>query len=169
MTTVISMVENYNIFFILGLICVQIILLFLIWFNFLETRRLKGRIRRLTETGEGHDLTAVLERFHDLSAIKMDIERLQERVADLQVGYEQCYSRLGLVRFSAFPDTGSDLSFALALLTREGNGFILTSIYARDENRVYVKPVVAGRATTYRLSEEEEKAMGIALGIYNNE
>lgn len=164
MEVLVSLLENYYIYFLLGLLGVQFLLLLLLWYNFAELRRLKGRIRRLIDTGSGHDLVELLERCRDLGQIQRSLEQLQEKAADLQVGLEKSFSRMGLVRFNAFNDISSDLSFALALLSREGNGIILTSIYSRDDTRVFIKPVQDGRATN-RLSEEEEKALAIALGL----
>jgi len=160
----VSLLENYYIYFLLGLLGVQFLLLLLLWYNFAELRRLKGRIRRLIDTGSGNDLAELLERCRDLGHMQRSLEQLQEKAADLQVGLEKSFNRAGLVRFNAFSDISSDLSFALALLSREGNGFILTSIYSRDDTRVFIKPVQDGRATN-RLSEEEEKALAIALGL----
>ncbi|MGI9860651.1 DUF4446 family protein [Moorella naiadis] len=159
-----SLLMPYYAPILIGLLVLQVVLLLWLWHSQAELRRLNGRIRRLAETGEGQDLAEVLGRFHDLGEVRKTLDGLQQKVADLQVGFESCLSRMGLIRFNAFPDTGSDLSFALALLNREGNGFILTSLYARDETRVFVKPVQEGRSR-YRLSEEEEKALAMALGL----
>ncbi len=49
--------------------------------------------------------------------------------------------RIGFVRYNAFDDVGSDQSYALALLTKEGDGVVLTSIYSREETRTYGKAV----------------------------
>jgi hypothetical protein len=51
--------------------------------------------------------------------------------------------RVGFVRFNAFSDVGSDLSYALALLNRDGDGVVLSSIYSREETRTYGKAVTA--------------------------
>jgi len=70
--------------------------------------------------------------------------------------------KVGMVRFNAFEDTGSDLSFALALLDRKKNGVVLASIYGRNESRIYAKPIVGGQST-YHLSAEEKAALDKAL------
>lgn len=168
MASLYSFLSPYYAPILAGLLILQVGFLFWLLYCQAEIRRLNRRIRRLVETGEGQDLVQVLERFHDLGEVREALDRLQERVADLRVGFEGCLSRMGLVRFNAFPDTGSDLSFALALLTHEGSGFILTSLYARDETRVFIKPVQDGRSR-YRLSEEEEKALAVALGLLTPE
>ena len=50
---------------------------------------------------------------------------------------------LGFVRYNAFPDVGSDLSYALALLNRDGDGVVVSSIWSREETRTYGKAVTA--------------------------
>jgi len=49
--------------------------------------------------------------------------------------------KIGFLRFNAFSDVGSDLSYAIALLNEEGDGVVLTSIYSREETRTYGKAV----------------------------
>ncbi|KLU59136.1 hypothetical protein CEB3_c41200 [Peptococcaceae bacterium CEB3] len=71
--------------------------------------------------------------------------------------------KAALVRFNAFPNMGSDLSFSLALLNEEGSGLVLSSINSRDESRVYAKPLVQGESR-YPLIGEEREAIAKALG-----
>jgi hypothetical protein len=68
---------------------------------------------------------------------------------------------LRIVRFNAFEDTGSDLSFAVALLDADYNGVVLSSIFGRNESRTYAKPVVAGQSS-YFLTNEEKEALDMA-------
>ena len=42
------------------------------------------------------------------------------------------FGRIGLVRFNPFEDTGGNQSFALALLDGRGDGFVVSSLHARD-------------------------------------
>ncbi|BDE06428.1 hypothetical protein WPS_17040 [Vulcanimicrobium alpinum] len=69
--------------------------------------------------------------------------------------------RVGFVRFNAFDDVGSDLSYALALLNGEGDGVVLTSIYSREDTRTYGKGVTAFKPATDP-SEEELAAIAKA-------
>lgn len=144
-------------------LAVFVILLALMFYIVSEIKRLDRRLRRLAGVGEVENIKDVLERFRDLKEVKDQIERLEEKTGHILQSLESTLCRVGMVRFNAFPDTGSELSFALAVLSKEGDGFILTSLYSRDETRIFLKPVKRGRAL-YRLSEEEEKALQIALG-----
>ena len=73
-----------------------------------------------------------------------------------------CIQKTGIVRYNAFRDTGSELSFALALLDRENNGVVLNGIYSREMSNIYAKPVKNGMAT-YKVSDEEERAIQKAV------
>ncbi|HSM34036.1 MAG TPA: DUF4446 family protein [Anaerolineae bacterium] len=67
-------------------------------------------------------------------------------------------SRIGLVRFDAFSDTGGAQSFALALVDDDGDGIVLTSLHSRPSTRVYIKTIRRGVADA-PLSGEEEQAL----------
>ena len=62
------------------------------------------------------------------------------------------------MRFNPFEDTGGDQSFALALLDRENNGIIISSLYGREGTRVYAKAVDHG-TPKHAISEEEREAL----------
>lgn len=107
----------------------------------------------------GKTLDDLLDNY--LKKVQKSMEILEGQNLRLQKTEEklrQSVDRAELVRFNAFDNMGSDLSFALALLNQEGNGIVLSSINSREESRVYAKPVTAG-ASTYHLSDEEKQAL----------
>lgn len=67
--------------------------------------------------------------------------------------------RVGLVRFNPFSDTGGSQSFTLAILDGHGSGLVMTSLYARNGHRWYVKEVTAGKGKELALSKEEQSAV----------
>ena len=75
-----------------------------------------------------------------------------ERIARVEV------PRVGFVRYNAFEDTGSDLSYALALLNRDGDGVVVSSVWSREETRTYGK-AIAKFAAAVDLSKEELDAV----------
>lgn len=86
------------------------------------------------------------------------LERLAARVAELEALSAADLSRAGFVRYDAFAGTGAGLSYALALLNRQGDGVVLTSIYSREDSRTFGKPV-AGFKPTVQASAEELEAI----------
>ena len=67
-----------------------------------------------------------------------------------------------MVRYSAFKDTGSDLSFAVAMLDENNDGVVFNGIYSREMSNIYAKPVKNG-VSEYTLSEEEKEAIRRAI------
>ena len=78
----------------------------------------------------------------------------------------KCIQKIGIVRYSAFKDTGSDLSFAVALLDENNNGVVFNGIYSREMSNIYAKPVENGNSK-YTLSNEETEAIEKAVKSIN--
>lgn len=70
--------------------------------------------------------------------------------------------KIGFIKYNAFENIGNDLSFALTLLDGNNNGICLSSIYGRNESRVFSKPIYHGRASV-ALSQEEQDSLNEAL------
>lgn len=65
------------------------------------------------------------------------------------------------MRFNPFIDAGSNQSFAIALMNDEGNGVVLSSLYARDRMSVFAKPIIKGKSE-FELSNEEKEVLSKA-------
>lgn len=85
-----------------------------------------------------------------------------ERINPIELKLKASVDRAELLRFRAFEDVGSDLSFAIAFLNQEGNGLVLSSIHSREEARMYAKPVIRGQSS-YSLSDEEKEVISKAM------
>ena len=90
--------------------------------------------------------------------LAVQLERAQASLRELDAASRIDLSRSGFVRYDAFDEVGSKLSYALALLNREGDGVVLTSIYSRTDTRTFGKPV-AGFKPTVQASAEELEAI----------
>ena len=93
----------------------------------------------------------------------MEIRNL---VDSIDKNLESCIQKIGIVRYNAFKDTGSDLSFALAMLDENNNGVVLNGIYSREMSNIYAKPVQNGKSN-YTISEEEKEAIQKAMDNQN--
>ena len=92
---------------------------------------------------------------------KQNLEILNN-IKNIEQDLSKCIKKIGMVRYNAFRDTGSDLSFALALLDENNNGVVLNGIYSREMSNIYAKPVENG-VSTYTVSEEEKEAIQKAI------
>ena len=96
-----------------------------------------------------------------VSAAPPDLSELRNRIAALEAASADALANVGFVRFNAFPDVGSELSYALAVVDGRGNGFVVSSIYSREEVRTYAKSVKQF-STDKETSSEEREALRIA-------
>ena len=103
------------------------------------------------------------------------VERVEKQNAEilnqinlLDKDLEGCVQKVGIYRYSAFQDTGSDLSFTLALLDENNNGVIFNGIYSREMSNIYAKPIENGNSK-YTLSDEEKIAIDRAINSYKRE
>jgi hypothetical protein len=103
----------------------------------------------------------MLERIHDIEVLKQTVATLRTEGERLDAESLKHVQQVGVVRFNAFDNTGSDLSFAVAMLDATDSGFVLSGIYGREESRVYAKPVLKGEST-YMLTKEEKQALEVA-------
>lgn len=108
---------------------------------------------------KGNSLDELLgEYLAEVKKIREGLAQSEKRIEQTEVKLRSSVDRAELVRFNAFNNMGSDLSFALALLNQEGDGVVLSSINSREESRVYAKPIVKGEST-YHLSDEERQVI----------
>ena len=105
----------------------------------------------------------------DLENYMYRVERVEKQNAEI-ISYcknlddevAKCIQKVGMVRYSAFKDTGSDLSFAVAMLDENNDGVVFNGIYSREMSNIYAKPVKNG-VSEYTLSEEEKEAIRRAI------
>ncbi len=71
-------------------------------------------------------------------------------------------SKIGLIRFNPFGDTGGDQSFCLVLLDSNDSGLAISSIHARSGTRFYAKQINEGKPL-HPLSDEEQAAFKKAV------
>lgn len=130
------------------------------------------RLRRIGATLGAHDgllggggAEPATRRMATLEAAMADAERVRAalagRIDALEKVAQSETPRVGFLRYNAFADVGSDQSYALALLTRDGDGVVLSSIYSREETRTYGKAVVKYQ-TSQEASAEERAAIAQA-------
>ena len=128
-----------------------------------HTAVVKPALARLTALLETHDQligggASASQRLDRLDArvaeVGSALGRAEGRVSELEALSRTDVSRVGFVRYDAFDDTGSELSYAVALLNREGDGFVMSSIYSRTDTRTYGKVVTAYKPAV-NASEEE--------------
>jgi hypothetical protein len=136
----------------------------LIWIGVLSGRlnRLQDAYRKLVGDTGVRNLEDVLAIIHErLAAMDRNVETQRERLSQCERRLATLKGHVGVHRFNAFADTGSDLSFSLAMVDDAANGVVLTGIYGRDQTYLYAKPLEKGESS-YALTPEERAAIRLA-------
>ena len=76
---------------------------------------------------------------------------------------ESAFQKMGLVKYDAFNQMGGQLSFCLALLDENNNGFIINSVHSTEGCYSYTKEIKGGESSI-SLGKEEEEALSMAMG-----
>ena len=117
----------------------------------------------MVKLGDGKNLQEDLETFmYRVEKVEKNNIEIAQYCKEIDKNLEDCIQKIGIVRYNAFKDTGSDLSFALALLDSKDNGVVLNGIYSREMSNIYAKPVEKG-VSKYVLSDEEKQAIEKAV------
>lgn len=108
---------------------------------------------------EPENFKEILIHFQDL---KKDFEKISKEIKDLKRESKLSIQKVAMIRFNPFSEVGGDQSFSVALLDANNDGVVITSLYIREGNRVYGKPIKNGQSE-YQLSKEENKAIEEAI------
>lgn len=121
----------------------------------------------IKKVGKGKNIEEDLQNYmNKVEKVERQNSEILTFCQNLDSEIEECIQKIGIVRYSAFKDTGSDLSFALAMLDEKNNGVVLNGIYSREMSNIYAKPIENGNSK-YTLSEEEKEALNKAIDSKN--
>ncbi|NBJ91034.1 DUF4446 family protein [Parablautia muri] len=108
-----------------------------------------------------NEITAL---FEDNKFIKSSIEKNKTDIKTLYHKFESSFQKIGIIKYDAFSQIGGKLSFCLALLDENNNGFILNTVHSTDGCYSYTKEIKNGECNI-SLSKEEVETLHIAMGI----
>lgn len=163
MDSFIQSLSNVHIYITGGLFIVVIILLFMLIVLFRSISNLENRYRKLMRGVNNKNIEELIVSYLDrVDSAKEQAEYVKEICKELDNRIKGCVQKVSVVRYRAFEDVGSDLSYSIALLDHNNDGVVLTSIYGRNESTTYAKPIDKG-ISRYELSSEEDNVLKEAM------
>lgn len=102
--------------------------------------------------------------YEDNRLIKASMEKNRKDIENLYRKIEGTFQKIGIVKYDAFGQMGGQLSFSLALLDENDNGFILNSVHSAEGCYSYTKEIKNGLCDI-SLGDEEKKALDIAMDL----
>lgn len=160
----INKIINDNILIIVAALVVLLIaLLALAFVQVLKYKKLKERFDTFTQGMDGISVEKLLATFgKDIKDIHRDMILNEDRFNRIETNLSFCVQKLGFVRYNAFQDSASELSFSICLLDKFNNGVLLSVIHGREQSVSYGKMIKNGESTS-PLSEEEVNAIDKAI------
>lgn len=150
---------------IVGVLAILVlILIILVIVQIRNTSKLKKRLDKFLIGKDGLSLEQdIIGLFEDNKFLKNNVEKNKKDIRDLYKKMESTFQKVGLVKYDAFNQMGGQLSFCLAMLDENNNGFILNSVHSTEGCYFYSKDIKNGECSL-SLGTEESEALGIAMG-----
>lgn len=120
---------------------------------------LNKKYKKFMRGTSGKNIESIfLEELENIKSNDQKFDAINTRLGVLQDQIDRCLQKQSIVRYNAFTDTGSDLSYSIAIMDNLDNGIAITGIYGRNEFIGYAKPIENGNSS-YTLSVEEQMAI----------
>ena len=146
-------------YILIGMAAVLLILLILIVVALCKLKKLNRKFDRFMRGKDAESLEdTILSCIEKNEQIDQMNQLLREDIIGLRKNQRITYQKMGMVKYNAFREMSGDLSYALALLDQEENGFIINSVYAKEGGYSYIKEIIKGESSIL-LSEEEKAAL----------
>lgn len=146
------------------LLLLLVIVLILLIVQIVKTDKLKKRLDGFLVGKDGASLEQnINDLFEDNKFLKNSADSNKKDIRILYRKMESAYQKMGLVKYDAFNQMGGQLSFSLALLDENNNGFIINSVHSTEGCYSYTKEIKNGECKI-SLGQEEAEALAIAIG-----
>lgn len=128
-----------------------------------KLKKLRRRIDALTRGKDAETMEDSILNFFDRIECLEDAEKkMHKDIREIKDNLKITYQKTGLVKYDAFREMSGALSYSLALLDKENNGVLISSMYSREGCYTYAKEIANGECKI-NLSDEEQEALKQAV------
>ena len=138
---------------------VGILLALVLW---ARQRRMRAAQQAVLGSGSGDLVAFAVSLQGRIDGLHRSVDEVSAELRRLERRLDSTVSRLAVVRYDAYENTGGHQSASVALLDASRTGVVLTAIQGRDYARIYIKELDGGRAAV-SLSPEEQQAVDRAM------
>ena len=145
---------------VIALAAILVILIILSIILIAKQSKLRKRYDEFMRGQNGTSLeVAFQKKFENMDVINQELDIIKNRLDGIDENLMKTYQKIGIVKYDAFKEVGGTLSFVLALLTKENDGFLINSMHSNREGCfTYIKEVKKGEVFV-TLSDEENQAL----------
>ena len=147
----------------IALSVVSIILAVILTIVLCKLKTLKRRVDSLTRGKDTESLEDIIVSYLErVESLEEGEEITRAALNAIKDNLKITYQKAGLVKYDAFREMSGALSYSLALLDKENNGVLISSMYSREGCYTYAKEIIKGESKI-NLSEEEAEALKQAV------
>ena len=164
-----KMIDFYGLFSVdaayvfTGMAAVTLISLIIAIISICKTSSMKKKYKEFMGGSDGTSIEELIKgNLEDVNQIKkLSIEN-ENNIKDIYEKLEYTFQKIGIVKYDAFHEMGGKLSFALCMLDKLNNGYLVNVMHSNNGCFAYVKEIVDGQSYI-ELGEEEQKALDEAV------
>ncbi|MCI8281453.1 MAG: DUF4446 family protein [Lachnospiraceae bacterium] len=157
------MINEYAAFIFIGMAALIVILFILIIINIVQNHKLKKKYNQFMTGKDGSSLEDnLVKRVNEIEELITSNKENEENIEKIFQNLNSTFQKIGMVKYDAFHEMGGKLSFSLALLNRENDGFIINAMHSREGCYTYIKEIIQGNSVIV-LSDEEKEALDMAM------
>ena len=132
---------------------------------FLYSYKTNKKIDELLEKGKIKDFKDIfLSQKEKNNGLEEKIKQIFLKINAIENINKTIIRKVGIVRYNPFQNMGGNQSFVIAMMDSKNNGFLISSLFTKEGNRVYAKTIKQGKSD-YVLSEEENEAINKAIDL----
>lgn len=163
MENLISMIQSVLPYVVIIMAIIVVILFILVIVLWKGLNKVEKRYKKLMKGADNKNLEElIVKELGKIDNAKALAEQALNTVSEVKKEMLECVQKVAIMRYKAFDDVGSDLSYSIALLDGHNDGVVLTGLYGRYDSTCYAKPVDKG-ISRYELSEEEKCVLDEAI------
>ena len=142
-----------------------LILILIVIIQTVKLSRLSKRYKKFMLGKNAKSLEKDIEGiYEDNRFIKASTEKNRKDIQSLYRKFESAFQKVGIIKYDAYNQMGGQLSFSLALLDENDNGFVRNSVHSTEGCYSYTKEIKNGLCEI-SLGDEEKKALDIAMDM----
>lgn len=150
---------------LIGIVALLLILIILVIVLIIKLNKLSKLYGKFMTGKDGQSLEQeIIGLVDDNNLMKDTIDKNKKNIRDLYKQFENAFQKVGLVRYDAFNQMGGKLSYSIALLDQNNNGFIINSVHGADGCYSYTKEIKNG-SCNISLGDEEQQALNEAMNV----
>lgn len=152
-------------YILLGVTALCLILLIVTIVLIAKTSKLNKKYQKFMQGSDAKSLEKdIIGLYEDNKFLKTTVDKNKHDIRKIYKNMELTFQKIGIVKYDAFQQMGGKLSFSLALLNQNNDGFILNSVHSSEGCYSYTKEVKNGECSI-ALGNEEQRALDMAMGL----